>query len=86
MVNPADDPPELEVSVGEWIRRMREFSGLSQEALAAKLKAAGLRTGRSRISTWESGINVPRGDTLMVVRRLLNEAAKQRPSPPEPLP
>ena len=63
----------------EWIRHLRERSGLSQAAFARRL---GVR--QQTVSEWETGRYAPRGASLTVLRLLEEEIAPYDASPPAP--
>ncbi len=67
-----------ETSPGEWVKRIRRRSGLSQAAFARRL---GVR--QQTVSEWETGRYAPRGASLTVLRMFEEEIAPYDASPPQ---
>ena len=61
----------------DWVRKLRERSGLSQAAFARRL---GVR--QQTVSEWETGRYAPRGASLTVLRMFEEEIAPYDASPP----
>jgi transcriptional regulator with XRE-family HTH domain len=59
------------VNVGERIKAIREFRGMSQRELGL---AAGYdeKTARARISQYEISNRIPKGETLLLLSKVLN--------------
>lgn len=66
-----------ETPPGEWVKRIRRRSGLSQAAFARRL---GVR--QQTVSEWETGRYAPRGASLTVLRMFEEEIAPYDASPP----
>ena len=57
--------------LGERIKRIRTFRGLTQRELGLKLGYEE-RNADVRVAQYESGYRVPKKDTLMEIARILN--------------
>lgn len=57
--------------LGERIKRIRTFQGLTQREPGLKLEYAE-RNADVRVAQYESGYRVPKKDTLMEIARILN--------------
>jgi transcriptional regulator with XRE-family HTH domain len=60
------------MSIGENIKRLREQNGMSQDQLAELVRNETGRKSSKFISNWETGLNKPDADTIMVLAKIFN--------------
>jgi len=70
-VLPTGWAPDEARQLGDWIRSEREQQALSRGQLAAQMGYQNLSKGASRVASWETGRDYPRGDRLDVLREAL---------------
>ena len=63
---------EIETSVGNNIRKIREAKGMTQETLAAKLQLLGCDITRSAVAKIEVGQRHLYSDEIILIRKILN--------------
>ena len=63
---------EIENSVGNNIRKIREAKGMTQETLAAKLQLLGCDITRSAVAKIEVGQRHLYSDEIILIRKILN--------------
>ncbi|MCM1195405.1 MAG: helix-turn-helix domain-containing protein [Corallococcus sp.] len=63
--------PKLEKKVGENIRLLREKTGMTQDALAAKLQLNGCDITRSAVAKIEVGQRHLYPDEIILIKRIL---------------
>ncbi len=64
--------PKSEKRVGKNIRQLREFRGMTQEALAIKMQLAGCEITRSAIAKIEVGQRHLYPDEVILIKEILN--------------
>lgn len=62
----------MKMDIGERIRYVRQFRGLTQEELAIKVGLGEGENGRTRISQYENGKRKPKEDMLEKISKALN--------------
>lgn len=62
----------MKMNIGERIRYVRQFRGLTQEELAIKVGLGEGENGRTRISQYETGKRKPKEDMLEKISKALN--------------
>ena len=63
---------QVEMKVGNNIRRIREARGMTQDMLAAKLQLSGCDITRSAVAKIEVGQRHLYPDEIILLRRILN--------------
>ena len=63
---------EIELKVGQNIRRIRESKGMTQDTLAAKLQLNGCDITRSAVAKIEVGQRHLYPDEIILIRKILN--------------
>ena len=63
---------EIELKVGQNIRKIRESKGMTQDTLAAKLQLCGCDITRSAIAKIEVGQRHLYPDEIILIRRILH--------------
>lgn len=66
---------EDDVTRGKRFAFARVAAGFTQQEVAERLRAKGLKTDKSKVSRWETGENRPRKGTLVLVAELYNTTA-----------
>ena len=59
----------MKMNIGERIRYVRQFRGLTQEELAIKVGLGEGENGRTRISQYETGKRKPKEDMLEKIKQ-----------------
>lgn len=63
---------EIELKVGQNIRRIRESKGMTQDTLAAKLQLSGCDITRSAVAKIEVGQRHLYPDEIILIRKIMN--------------
>ena len=63
---------EIEIRIGNNIRRIRESRGMTQDMLAAKLQLLGCDITRSAVAKIEVGQRHIYADEIILIRKILN--------------